>query len=71
MEFLKEAKATLQKMSPLELDIEVTKGQTKQVMDFKAQVDPQIIIMEALNRWLYALCVKFKLRFHLFLFLFS
>jgi hypothetical protein len=50
IKFLEEAKATFQKMSPVELDIEVTKDQTKQVMEFKAQVDPQIIIMETLNR---------------------
>jgi len=39
IKFLEEAKATFQKMSPVELDIEVTKDQTKQVMEFNVNMN--------------------------------
>jgi hypothetical protein len=45
MEFLEEAKATFRKISLVELDIEVTKSQTKQVTEFEAQFGSEIIII--------------------------
>lgn len=50
MEFLKDAETKFANMRPLGSDIETVKEQIEQLKTFKAEVDPQMVKVEALNR---------------------
>ena len=50
MEFLKDAETKFANMRPLGSDIETVKEQIEQLKAFKAEVDPQMVKVEALNR---------------------
>lgn len=50
LEFLQEAEDKFSEMGPLGSDIDSVKGQIKQLANFKAEVDPHMVKVEALNR---------------------
>lgn len=50
LEFLEKAENKFAKMGPLGADIEAVKKQIGQLKDFKAEVDPHMVKVEALNR---------------------
>ena len=50
MEFLEKAEDKFHNMRPLGSDIETVKDQIDQLKEFKAEVDPQMVKVEALNR---------------------
>ncbi|XP_031845076.2 dystonin-like protein short stop isoform X40 [Nomia melanderi] len=50
LEFLEEAEEKFTRMGPLGSDIDEVKKQIKQLANFKAEVDPHMVKVEALNR---------------------
>ncbi|XP_053979645.1 dystonin isoform X41 [Hylaeus volcanicus] len=50
LEFLEEAEEKFARMGPLGSDIDEVKKQIKQLANFKAEVDPHMVKVEALNR---------------------
>ncbi|XP_076629243.1 dystonin-like protein short stop isoform X6 [Colletes latitarsis] len=50
LEFLQEAEEKFARMGPLGSDIDEVKKQIKQLANFKAEVDPHMVKVEALNR---------------------
>ena len=50
MEFLEKAEDKFHNMRPLGSDIETVNDQIEQLKEFKAEVDPQMVKVEALNR---------------------
>ena len=50
MEFLEDAEDRLNYLGPIGSDIDAIKKQIKQLMDFKNDVDPQMVKVESLNR---------------------
>lgn len=50
LEFLKKAEDKFAKMGPLGSDIDAVKRQIEQLKKFKAEVDPHMVKVEALNR---------------------
>ncbi|XP_076672194.1 dystonin-like protein short stop isoform X34 [Andrena cerasifolii] len=50
LEFLQEAEEKFTRMGPLGSDIDEVKKQIKQLANFKAEVDPHMVKVEALNR---------------------
>ena len=51
MEFLEKAENKFRNLRPIGSDIETVKDQIKQLNDFKTEVDPQMVKVEALNRY--------------------
>ena len=51
MDFLEKAEDKFHNMRPLGSDIDTVKEQIEQLKAFKADVDPQMVKVEALNRW--------------------
>lgn len=50
LEFLEKAERKFAKMGPLGSDINQVKSQIEQLKDFKNEVDPHMVKVEALNR---------------------
>lgn len=50
MEFLEKAENKFHGMRPLGTDIDTVKDQIEQLKNFKADVDPQMVKVETLNR---------------------
>jgi dystonin len=50
LEFLEKAERKFAKMGPLGSDINQVKKQIEQLKDFKDEVDPHMVKVEALNR---------------------
>lgn len=50
MAFLDKAERKFEKMGPLGADIDAVKKQIEQLKNFKAEVDPHMVKVEALNR---------------------
>jgi type II secretory pathway component PulM len=48
---LEKAENKFHNMRPLGSDIDTVKEQIEQLKAFKAEVDPQMVKVEALNRW--------------------
>lgn len=51
MDFLEKAENKFRNLRPIGSDIETVKDQIEQLKDFKADVDPQMVKVEALNRY--------------------
>lgn len=56
LEFLDTAEDRFVSMGALGSDIDAVKRQIEQLKDFKAEVDPHMVKVEALNRYVY-LCI--------------
>jgi dystonin len=50
LDFLEKAEKKFTKMGPLGTDIDAVKKQIDQLKKFKAEVDPHMVKVEALNR---------------------
>jgi len=55
LEFLERAEDKFGKMGPLGSDIDAVKKQIVQLRAFKDEVDPQMVKVEALNRYDYCI----------------
>lgn len=59
MAFLTKAENKFDKMGPLGSDIDAVKKQIDQLKKFKAEVDPHMVKVEALNRYVSVFSVFF------------
>lgn len=59
LDFLEKAEKKFSKMGPLGTDIDAVKKQIDQLKNFKAEVDPHMVQVEALNRSVFHFLVNF------------
>lgn len=64
--FLDKAERKFEKMGPLGADIDAVKRQIDQLKNFKAEVDPHMVKVEALNRSVYFEILNCLIRFKFF-----
>lgn len=63
--FLDKAERKFEKMGPLGADIDAVKRQIDQLKNFKAEVDPHMVKVEALNRSVHFKIVNYLLDVYL------